>query len=209
MHSPPLSFVSRYPVASESPHAPRLAVINLTSHVHVPQELSRASTAFSTVTEPGLLYSTYVYRFVIHPTQVRKKAQTMSPVFFVRVEPQALLIQPNARVACFSFVRHTSLPARLTRGDECTLKTRLVSAFQRFRRLWHRNEHRSGTNLTTVSRPSLQLRAIGSHTTKYAFKVFNESSPINEVFSKALKRTTQFHYYKRYITTGNHWTSVY
>ena len=72
MHNPPLSFVSRYPVASESPHAPKLAVVNQTSHMHLPQELSRAPTAFSTVTEPISWYSTYVYRYVVHPIQVRK-----------------------------------------------------------------------------------------------------------------------------------------
>ena len=85
MHNPPLSFVSRYPVASESPHAPKLAVINRTSHVHLPQELSRASAAFSTLAEPISWYSTYVYRYVFHPTQVRKKIKMISPVFFVRV----------------------------------------------------------------------------------------------------------------------------
>ena len=59
-HNPSLSFVSRYPVAFASSHAPKFAVINRTCHVLVLQELSRASTACSTATQSALRYSTYI-----------------------------------------------------------------------------------------------------------------------------------------------------
>ena len=59
-HNLSLSSVSRYPVAYESTHAPKLAVINRTCHVHLLQELSRASTACFTATQPALWYSTYI-----------------------------------------------------------------------------------------------------------------------------------------------------
>ena len=62
-HNPSLSCVLRYPVAFESPHAPKLTVINRTCHVHLLHELSRILTACSTATQTPLQYSTYIVLF--------------------------------------------------------------------------------------------------------------------------------------------------
>ena len=59
-HNPSLSCGLQYPVAFESPHAPKLTVINRTCHVHLFHELSRIPTACSTATQPALRYSTYI-----------------------------------------------------------------------------------------------------------------------------------------------------
>ena len=59
-HNPSPYFVSRYPVAFASSHAPKFAVINRTYHVHLLQEISRASTACFTATQPALRYSEYL-----------------------------------------------------------------------------------------------------------------------------------------------------
>ena len=85
----------------------------------------------------------------------------------------------------------------LSRGDEGTLNSLNVRV-QKFMNIWHSNKPRSGTEYI-VSRSSLKLRAIASHT-KYALKIFNELSPINEVISEALKGIIQFYYYKRYTS---------
>ena len=59
-NNPSLSSVSQYRVCFESPHAPKLAIINRTGHVHLLQELSRASSACSIATQQALRYSTYI-----------------------------------------------------------------------------------------------------------------------------------------------------
>ena len=50
-HNPSLSYVPRYSVAFEDSHAPKLAVINRTCHVHLLQELLRTATACSIATQ--------------------------------------------------------------------------------------------------------------------------------------------------------------
>ena len=52
-HIHSLSSITRNPVAFESPHVLKLAVINPTCHVHLLQELSRAQTACSVATQPA------------------------------------------------------------------------------------------------------------------------------------------------------------
>ena len=59
IHNPPLSSVSRYPVLP-SPHALKLAIINLTCHVHLPQELFHASATCSIAIHPHIRYRTYL-----------------------------------------------------------------------------------------------------------------------------------------------------
>ena len=59
-HNLSLSCGLRYPVAFESPHAPKLTVINRTCHVHLFHQFSRLPTACSTATQPALRYSTYI-----------------------------------------------------------------------------------------------------------------------------------------------------
>ena len=55
-----LCFVPRYSVTFASSHAPKFSFINRTCHVNLLQELSRASTACFTATQPTLRYSTYI-----------------------------------------------------------------------------------------------------------------------------------------------------
>ena len=56
----PSYFLSRDTPLLASPHTPKLAIINLTCHVHLPQEFWRASAACSIANHPHIRYRTYL-----------------------------------------------------------------------------------------------------------------------------------------------------
>ena len=58
-HNSSLSSVRDAPLLP-SPHAPNFAIVNLTCHVHLPQELSPASAACSIVIHSHIRYRTYL-----------------------------------------------------------------------------------------------------------------------------------------------------
>ena len=83
-HNPSLSLFRDTPLLP-SPHAPKLAIIDLTYHVHLPQEISRASAACSIATNPHIRYRAYlVLLFNTTGEENKYKTTTLFPLLFVQ-----------------------------------------------------------------------------------------------------------------------------
>ena len=149
---------------------PKLAIVNLTYDVHLPQELSRAPAGCSIPNHPHIRYRTYLV-LLFNTTGEEILVLFIQSHYTWSLGLLATFcfkgfyfspVNPISRSCCvLSFVHHV-FKMSLDGGKGCTPNSLNVRISERFMSIWPSSKPRSGTDYT-VSRPSPINEVVRTH----------------------------------------------